>query len=51
MFEFHPKVSEFAGVKFKHPQTLGDKIQIQKLQRIKFKYFQILVGQIQNLNR
>jgi len=32
----HPKVSEFGGVKSKHSQTLGGKIQILKYQGVKF---------------
>ena len=34
----YPKVSEFEGVKSKYFQTLGGKIQILKLQSIKFKH-------------
>ena len=34
----HPKVSEFGSVKFKHSQTLKNKIKILKFQGVKFKY-------------
>ena len=38
----NPKISEFGGVKSQHPQTLGSKIQILKLQSVKSKFSQIL---------
>ena len=45
----HPKVSKFGGVKSKHYQILGDKIQILKRYGVKFKHIQTLGSKFQIL--